>query len=436
MPASCSGHRAAPGRRPTSRWRRRRPCGSRGRRHRRAADRRRRRQRRPLHVQVDAGHPRLRRERDERRVLRRQLAPAQAVLLLRQHDDRAALRRLVRQRRQLRRVGQRRLADARQRNELGRLAVAERDRAGLVEQQRVDVAGGFDRPAGHRQHVVLHQPVHAGDADRRQQAADRRRDQADEQRDQHEQRLRRARVDRERLQRDDGDQEDDRQPGQQDVERDLVRRLLPLGPFDERDHPVEERLARIGRDLHPDPVGQHLRAAGHRGAVAARLADDRRRLAGDGALVDRRDAFDDLAVGRESPRRPRPGRCRPCGAPAPARPRSVPSGRSRLATVSVLARRSVSACALPRPSAIASAKLAKSTVSQSQNVICSSKPSPPPPVAASLDRGAASSARCRSRRRTSPGSAPSCADGACGTSRRSRAARSADPRSTCAVCGH
>ena len=102
-------------------------------------------------------------------------------------------------------------ADARQRNELGRLPVAERDRARLVEQQRVDVAGGFDRAAGHRQHVVLHQPVHAGDADRRQQPADRRRDEADQQRDQHEQRLRRARVDGKRLQRDHGDQEHDRQ---------------------------------------------------------------------------------------------------------------------------------------------------------------------------------------------------------------------------------
>ena len=35
-----------------------------------------------------------------------------------------------------------------------------------------------------------------------------------------------AGVDRERLQRDGGEQEDDRQPGEQDVERDLVRRLL------------------------------------------------------------------------------------------------------------------------------------------------------------------------------------------------------------------
>ena len=114
-----------------------------------------------------------------------------------------------------------------------------------LEEQRVHVAGGFDRPPRHRQHVVLHQPVHAGDADRRQQAADRRRNQADEQRHQHEQRLRRARVDRERLQRDDGDQEHDRQAGEQDVERDLVRRLLPLGAFDERDHAIEEGLAGV-----------------------------------------------------------------------------------------------------------------------------------------------------------------------------------------------
>ena len=49
---------------------------------------------------------------------------------------------------------------------------------------------------------------------------------------------------------------------------------------------------RIQSDKHP-------RAASHRGSVAARLADDGRGLAGDGALVHRRDAFDDLAVGRD-----------------------------------------------------------------------------------------------------------------------------------------
>ena len=66
-----------------------------------------------------------------------------------------------------------------------RLAVAERDRAGLVEQQHVDVAGRLDRAARHGDHVRLDHPVHAGDADRREQPADRRRDEADEQRDEH-----------------------------------------------------------------------------------------------------------------------------------------------------------------------------------------------------------------------------------------------------------
>ena len=48
--------------------------------------------------------------------------------------------------------------------------------------------------------------------------------------------------------------------------------------------------------LHHDAVGQHPGAAGDRRAVAARLADDRGRLAGDGRLVDRGDALDDVAV--------------------------------------------------------------------------------------------------------------------------------------------
>ena len=55
--------------------------------------------------------------------------------------------------------------DARHRDELGGLAVAERDRAGLVEQQHVDVARRLDRAARQGEHVAAHQPVHAGDAD-------------------------------------------------------------------------------------------------------------------------------------------------------------------------------------------------------------------------------------------------------------------------------
>ena len=58
-------------------------------------------------------------------------------------------------------------------------------------------------------------------------------------------RHRAAGVDRERLQGRHREHEDDGQPGQQDDQGDLVRRLLPVGAFDQRDHAVEERLARI-----------------------------------------------------------------------------------------------------------------------------------------------------------------------------------------------
>ena len=210
--------------------------------------------------------------------------------------DRAALGRLVGQAGQLRGVGQLRSAStpATGRNSRG-LPVAEGDRAGLVQQQRVDVAGRLDRPAGHGQHVALHQPVHAGDADRRQQRADRGRDQADQQRDQHDAGdavagraramsgdagLLRLGEDRQRLQGGDGEQEDDRQRGEQDVQRDLVRRLLPVGALDQGDHPVDEALARLLGDLHDDPVGEHLGAAGDR-------ASGRRRTRGSPARTRR-----------------------------------------------------------------------------------------------------------------------------------------------------
>ena len=196
-------------------------------------------------------------------------------------------------------VGQLGDVDAGGRDELGRLPVAEGDRAGLVEQQRVDVARGLHRAAGGREHVALHEPVHAGDADRGEQRADGRRDEADQQRGEHDQRLLLPGVGAHRLQRHHGEQEDDRERGQQDRQRDLVGRLLPGRALDQRDHAVDERLARPRRDLHDDAVGQHGGAAGDRAAVAARLADDRRRLAGDRRLVDGRDALDDVAVARD-----------------------------------------------------------------------------------------------------------------------------------------
>ena len=138
----------------------------------------------PLAVVVDAAHPRRRREGDERRARRRARARAGRTRSFASttierpsgvssaSDESCAASASS---------GSRDAVDG---DELGRLAVAERDRAGLVEQQHVDVAGGLDGAARHREHVALHQPVHAGDADRREQRADRRRDQRDEQRDQ------------------------------------------------------------------------------------------------------------------------------------------------------------------------------------------------------------------------------------------------------------
>ena len=61
----------------------------------------------------------------------------------------------------------------------------------------------------------------------------------------------------ERLQRNNGQQEDQRQSGNQNIQRDLVRRLLPLGAFDQRDHAIQKRLARIRRDPDFDLVGEH-----------------------------------------------------------------------------------------------------------------------------------------------------------------------------------
>ena len=137
---------------------------------------------------------------------------------------------------------------------------------------------------------------------------------------------------RHRAQHDDDRQEDDRQPREQDVEGDLVRRLAALGALDQRDHPVEEALAGLLGDLDHDPVREHLGAAGDRAAVAPGLADHGRGLAGDRRLVDRGDPLDHGAVaGDDLPRSDRP-RHRPSGAPRrPPRGRPAGGRRSRSA---------------------------------------------------------------------------------------------------------
>ena len=126
----------------------------------------------------------MRRERDELGAELVDVAAADAVFLLGQHHDGTALGGLVGERGELRRVGKLLLGHAAHRLELGRLTIAERDGAGLVEQQRVDVAGRLHRAARHGEHVEAHQPVHAGDADGGEQRADRGRNERHEQRHQ------------------------------------------------------------------------------------------------------------------------------------------------------------------------------------------------------------------------------------------------------------
>ncbi len=252
--------------------------------------------------QVDAAHARLRTERNKGRAQRMDVAFAQAEFFLGQHDDAAAFRRFIGQRGQLRRVGQLSLGHAAGMQEVVGLAVAQRDRAGLVQQQHIHIARRFHRTAGGGDHVLLQHAPHACHADGGKQGAYRGRDQAHQQRHQHGDADRRTRlghldaVQRERQQRDDHKQEDQRQRHQQYGQRDLVGRLLALGAFHHRDHAIQESLARIGGDAHHQPVGQHPRAAGYRAEVAAGFAYHRRALAGDGAFIHRGDALDHLAV--------------------------------------------------------------------------------------------------------------------------------------------
>ena len=98
----------------------------------------------PRAADFHPAHAALGGERNEVAAQFGEVTAANAVFLLGQHHDRTALRGFVGERRQLRRVRQFLLSHAGDRLELRRLPVAERDSAGLVEKERVDVAGGLD----------------------------------------------------------------------------------------------------------------------------------------------------------------------------------------------------------------------------------------------------------------------------------------------------
>ena len=250
----------------------------------------------PAASDVDARNAGLRGERNDDGRLGIELRLREAEIALGERDNRAALGRVVGKARGKRRGGEIFRPHAVDGQELGRHAIAEGDRPGLVEEERIDVARRLDGAAGGRDDVEAHEPIHAGDADGREKAADRRRNEADEQRDQDGRGENRPRIFGDRPERDADDQEDDGEAGQQDRQRQFVRRLLPFGALDQRDHPVDEGRARRGGDPHLDEVGEHRRSAGDGRAIAAGLANDRRGLAGDRRFIDGGDALEDLAV--------------------------------------------------------------------------------------------------------------------------------------------
>src|SRR6266566_6036142 len=94
-------------------------------------------------VHVNAAHARVCRERDEARFCFGYLTAAQAVLLLRQDNDRAAFGCLVRKAGELSSVRQFAFACSIHRDEFDSLAVTQSDGACFIEQERIDIAGSF-----------------------------------------------------------------------------------------------------------------------------------------------------------------------------------------------------------------------------------------------------------------------------------------------------
>ena len=226
----------------------------------------------------------------------RQVAPTQSIGFFRQYDDGATFRRFVCQRGKLRGIGELVPANARGRQKFRGLSIAEGDRSSLIQEKCVHITGSFHCAARHGQYIVLHQAIHAGDANCGKKAANSGGNQANQQRYQHENSLRRVRVDRDGLQCNDSQQENDGKSGQQDVQRNFIWGLLPLGAFNQSNHLVDESFAGVRCDTNFDLIGQYPRAPRDGRAIAARFANDRSGLSGDGRLIDRCDAIDDISV--------------------------------------------------------------------------------------------------------------------------------------------
>ncbi|MNH17901.1 hypothetical protein D3C79_775880 [compost metagenome] len=100
----------------------------------------------------------------------------------------------------------------------------------------------------------------------------------------------------ERLQGDHNHQEDHAQADQQNIQRDLIGRLLTLGAFDQGDHTVQGRLAGIAGDTDQQPVRNQPRVAGNGGPITTGFTNHRRGFTGDCRFVHGGNTFDHFAV--------------------------------------------------------------------------------------------------------------------------------------------
>ena len=191
-------------------------------------------------------------------------------MLFRKPRDRVAFRRFVRDRRGGR--GRRELRDrhALKRHESNGFAVTDRDRAGLIKQQHVNVTRCLNRASRHRDHVRFQHAAHAGNANRGQQTCDRGRHHADKERDHRDHADRRPAgrhfrgIERERHECRAGEKEDHGHSDQHDREGHFVRRPAPPRAVHHRNHLVEEGVPRFHIDPRNQPVREHTSAADNR----------------------------------------------------------------------------------------------------------------------------------------------------------------------------
>ena len=170
----------------------------------------------------------------------------------------------------LRRIRQHLRGRAIDRDKIGRHAIAQGDRAGLIQQQSINIASGFHGAAAHRKNVLAQQAVDAGDADGGKQAANGRRYETDQQGNNncygH---SGDAGIQGHRHQGHASKKKNQGKPCEQDIERDLVGSLLPLGSFHQSNHAIQERLSWARRDAYHDAIGQYFCSTGYGRTVTA-----------------------------------------------------------------------------------------------------------------------------------------------------------------------